>query len=90
MQSMRENQRRESLYGDTGTIRMPTHGENVQEGFNKITGYSPEMNRAEKAAVGAEWLMPLPAKGTSALFPLLGGVLKGGHEQSRQVSAEIN
>ena len=41
MQSMRENQRRESMYGDTGTIRMPTHEENVQEGFNKITGYSP-------------------------------------------------
>jgi len=78
MQSMRENQRRESMYGDTGTIRMPTHEENVQEGFNKITGYSPEMNRAEKAALGAEWLMPFPAKGSSALFPALAGAIKGG------------
>ena len=78
MQSMRENQRRESLYGDTGTIRMPTHPENVQEGFNKITGYSPEMNRAEKVALGAEWLTPFPAKGSSALFPALAGAIKGG------------
>ena len=78
MQSMRENQRRESMYGDTGTIRMPTHPENVQEGFNKITGYSPEMNRAEKGALGAEWLTPFPAKGSSALFPALAGAIKGG------------
>ena len=89
MQSMRENQRRESLYGDTGTIRMPTHPGNVQEGFNKITGYSPEMNRAEKAALGAEWLMPLPAKGTSALFPLLGGVLKGGMSKADKLVQKL-
>ena len=60
-----------------GRIRMPTRGENIAEGFHKLTGYDyyGDQSALEKTMLGAEWFTPIPKAGVlgkAAFAPMAG------------------